>query len=43
MTTLNIDFLTRCIGTLELALEQLQQHEPGEFIISYPTPRSWRE
>ena len=30
--TINTDFLTRCIGTLELALEQLQRHEPGEFI-----------
>ena len=32
MTTINTDFLTRCIGTLELALDQLQRHEPGEFI-----------
>ena len=29
---LNTDFLFRCIGTLELAFEQMQQHEPGEFI-----------
>ena len=32
MATTNTDFLMRCIGTLELALKQLQQHEPGEFI-----------
>ncbi|MXY45374.1 MAG: nucleotidyltransferase [Chloroflexi bacterium] len=29
---LNTDFLFRCIGTLELAFEQMQQHEPGDFI-----------
>ncbi len=32
MTTINTDFLTRCIGTLELALDQLQQHDPGDLI-----------
>ena len=32
MATINTDFLTRRIGTLELALDQLRQHEPGEFI-----------
>ena len=29
---LNTDFLFRCIGTLELAFEQMQQHEPDDFI-----------
>ena len=32
MATTNTDFLLRCIGTLELALDQLRRHEPGEFI-----------
>lgn len=32
MATINTDFLSRCIGTLDLAIEQLKQHEPGEFI-----------
>ena len=32
MATINTDFLIRCIGTLELTLDQLRQHEPGEFI-----------
>ena len=32
MPTINTDFLKRCIGTLELALNQLRQHEPGDFI-----------
>lgn len=32
MATISTDFLSRCIGTLDLALEQLKQHEPGEFI-----------
>ena len=29
---LNTDFLFRCIGTLELAFEQLAQHDPDDFI-----------
>ena len=29
---LNTDFLFRCIGTLEVAFEQLRQHEPGDFM-----------
>lgn len=29
---LNTDFLFRCIGTLELAFEQVQQHKQGDFI-----------
>ena len=32
MATINTDFLERCIGTLELALDQLRRHEPGDFI-----------
>ncbi len=32
MAAINTDFLTRCIGTLELSLNQLQEHEPGDFI-----------
>ena len=29
---LNTDFLFRYIGTLEVAFEQLRQHEPGDFM-----------
>ncbi len=28
--TINTDFLTRCINTLESAFEQLQQHDPSD-------------
>ncbi len=32
MPTISADFLKRCIGALELALDQLRQREPGDFI-----------
>ncbi len=32
MPPINTEYLERCIIRLELALEQLGQHEPGEFI-----------
>ena len=31
--SVNTDFLTRCVKTLEAAFEQLQRHEPGD--VSY--------
>ena len=32
MPAINTEFLARCIDTLELALDELQRHESGEFI-----------
>ena len=32
MSSINTEYLERCVTRLELALEQLRQHETGEFI-----------
>ena len=36
---INTDFLDRCINTLESAVEQLQQREPGDTFYSTPCAR----